>query len=194
MVLGGLVLAGGQGLRMGGQNKGLIPFRNGDLIDPMLALLKAECAYVAVSANQDIQRYQQKQVDVWFDVAPWKNCGPLGGVYSSCLQFPAEVDLIQVLPCDSPFISKQVLQTLFNALTSKHLNAVYAKTSTQIYPVIFLFKRDLLPHLNHFLSTEKKHSIRRWLSQVHAEAVLFEDESYFVNMNDIKTLESYRVK
>lgn len=193
MALGGLVLAGGEGRRMGYQNKGLMPFGAFDLIDPVLQMLRQQCPYVAISANQDIARYQQKQVDVWMDRQPWVNCGPLGGVYSSVLSFPAEIDVIQVVPCDSPFIDQQVVQRLSEQLAQQKSLVVYASTATQIYPVIFQFRRQAMPHLQHYLMTEKKQSIRKWLAQMNAETVLFEDDFPFININDVETLQQHNI-
>ncbi len=192
MALGGLVLSGGEGRRMGYQNKGLMPLGNNiDLIDPVLRLLREQCQYVAISANQDIAVYQQKKLDVWTDVKPWVNCGPLGGVYSSVLQFPPEIDVIQVVPCDSPFIDQHVIQRLSAQRIQQNHLAVYAATKSQIYPVIFQFKREAMSHLQHYLQTELKHSIRKWLAQIHAEAVMFDDDSPFTNINDVTTLQRY---
>ena len=191
MSLGGLVLAGGLGSRMGYKNKGLMPFGGQYLIDPAIQVLKKQCKYVAISANQDIQHYQQKGLDVWSDYAPWLGLGPLGGVYSSVSQFPLSIDTIQVLPCDSPFISEQVITKLSQQLNLQYTKAVYAKSENQIYPVIFQFKRQDLGELKQYLLTQSKHSIRQWLHQMQAVAIDFEDDAQFININDFQTLQRY---
>ncbi|MEB3766393.1 molybdenum cofactor guanylyltransferase [Acinetobacter sp. MD2] len=194
MALGGLVLAGGQGRRMGHQNKGLMPFGEIHLIDPIINVLREQCVYVAISANQEIELYQQKQLDVWQDLDQWQNCGPLAGVYSAALQFPSEIDMIQVVPCDSPFINANVINELSQQLRIHHAAAVYVQTQTQIHPVIFQFRRYLLPKLADYLQTEPKHSIRRWLQQIDAQTVSFEDDQLFINMNDVQTLTAHLPK
>lgn len=191
MSLGGLVLAGGLGSRMGYKNKGLMPFGDGYLIDPVIQVLKKQCDYVAISANQDIEQYQQKGLDVWSDHEPWLGLGPLGGVYSSANQFPADIDTIQVVPCDSPFISEQVIATLSRQLNLQSAHVVYAKSAHQIYPVIFQFKRQVLAKLEQYLITQSKHSIRQWLYLMQAVAIDFEDDSQFININDFQTLQHY---
>lgn len=192
--LGTLILAGGLGQRMGSKNKGLIPFGQTDLIDPVLQAAQQCCAYVAISANQDIEMYRQKQVDVWNDVAPWSGCGPLAGVCSSEQYFPESIEYIQVVPCDSPFISTQVIQALSKHLQNTANTAVYVQTATQIYPVIFQFKRSEISRLKQYLMASNKHSIRKWLDEVNAKPVEFEDDSLFVNMNDMSTLTRYLPK
>ncbi len=189
--LGALILAGGLGSRMGYQNKGLITFGKSHLIDPILSLLKQHCAYVAISANQDLEQYRDKNVDVWSDRLPWKGLGPLAGVNSSVPYFPQNIQYIQVVPCDSPFINANVIQKLFATLKSSDALAVYAQTSSQIYPVIFQFKRTGLIQLSEYLAVSNTHSIRRWLSEIGAIAVHFEDDDIFINMNDMQTLNQY---
>ena len=44
-----------------------------------------------------------------------------------------------------------------------------------------------------FLQQTGKHSIRRWLMQLGAEAVWFEDESEFANVNDMATLKTLQM-
>lgn len=192
--LGALVLAGGLGQRMGFKNKGLISFGQHNLIDPVLKAVQQCCAYVAISANQDIEMYQQKNVDVWQDVEPWSGCGPLAGVCSSEEHFPKSIEYIQVVPCDSPFINEQVIQALSHHLQNTAHSAVYAKTETQIYPVIFQFRRSEISRLRTYLMQSNKHSIRKWLQDVGAESVDFENDSLFINMNDMDTLERHLPK
>ena len=192
--LGALILAGGLGQRMGCQNKGLVAFGQLNLIDPVLNVLKQHCDYVAISANQDVAQYQAKHVEVWADVAPWLGFGPLAGVCSCEAHFPEHVEYIQVVPCDSPFIDQQVIEKLSQQLQQSDTLAVYAQTATQIYPVIFQFKRTAIMHLKEYLHTSNKRSIRQWLQEVGAEAVNFPDDAVFINMNDLQTLNQHLPK
>ena len=186
--LGGLILAGGQGSRMGYVNKGLQPWCTGRLIHPALQVLQQECAYVAISANHDVPLYQTMGVEVWPDALQWVGCGPLAGVISSVAQFPKYIETIQILPCDVPLLSTRVVKRLNEVLQGSIAPAVYAQTRSQTHPVICQLRRDALVNLAAFLQQAGKHSIRRWLLQMGAEAVWFEDESEFANVNDVATL------
>lgn len=189
--LGGLILAGGEGRRMDYQNKGLVQFGTQALIDPVLQLLKQVCQYVAISANQDIERYEEFGVDVFKDIAPWIGCGPLGGVCSSLMQFPHELDFIQVVPCDSPFLNRSVIEQLHQQLSTSQDFAVYAATKSQQHPVIFQCRSEAWENLQLFLKQNKKHSIRHWLAQIQAKPVYFSDDALFVNMNDAASLKQH---
>lgn len=191
MSLGGLILAGGQGSRMGYRNKGLMTFDNAHLIDPAINVLKGQCEYVAISANQDIEAYQKKQFDVWKDIAPWLHCGPLGGVCSSVDHFPESIQYIQVLACDTPFIEQQIIEKLSKTIRETRHFAVYAKTSSQIHPTIFQFHRSALSHMKLFIQQQDKLGIRHWLTSIGAYAVEFKNDSSFININDEVTLKKY---
>ena len=186
--LGGLILAGGQGSRMGYVNKGLQPWFTGRLIHPALQVLQQECAHVAISANHDVPLYQTMGVEVWPDALQWVGCGPLAGVISSVAQFPKYIETIQILPCDVPLLSTRVVKRLNEVLQGSIAPAVYAQTRSQTHPVICQLRRDARVNLAAFLQQAGKHSIRRWLLQMGAEAVWFEDESEFANVNDVATL------
>ena len=186
--LGGLILAGGQGSRMGYVNKGLQPWFTGRLIHPALQVLQQECAHVAISANHDVPLYQTMGVEVWPDALQWVGCGPLAGVISSVAQFPKYIETIQILPCDVPLLSTRVVKRLNEVLQGSIAPAVYAQTRSQTHPVICQLRRDALVNLAAFLQQAGKHSIRRWLLQMGAEAVWFEDESEFANVKDVATL------
>ncbi len=63
----GLVLAGGQGSRMGGVDKGLQPFRGEPLALHALRRLQAQTGAAMVSANRNLGAYQAFGAPVWPD-------------------------------------------------------------------------------------------------------------------------------
>jgi molybdopterin-guanine dinucleotide biosynthesis protein A len=192
--LGGLVLAGGLGSRMGHVNKGLQPWFTGRLIMPALEVLQQQCSYVAISANQDLEQYQALGVNVWPDALQWQGCGPLAGVISSVSHFPSHIDRIQIFPCDTPLLSAEVVAKLSDALQNGVVPAVYAQTRSQTHPVVCQFKREVMASLIEYLQQAGKHSIRRWLMQIGAEAVWFDEESQFANVNDVATLSALQAQ
>lgn len=63
----GLVLAGGRGARMGGIDKGLVPYAGEPLALHVLRRLQAQTRSTAISANRHLARYSQWGVPVWPD-------------------------------------------------------------------------------------------------------------------------------
>lgn len=189
--LAGLVLAGGEGRRMGYQNKGLLQFGHQKLINPAINVLKQACEYTAISANQNIEEYQAFALNIFQDISPWLKCGPLGGVCSSVSMFPKKMDFIQVFPCDSPFLEVQVVERLHQQLLDSRDLACYAATESQIHPVIFQFKYEALENLKLFLKNNQKKSIRQWLKTIQATPVYFLNETLFTNVNDLESLQQH---
>ena len=75
----GLVLAGGQGRRMGGQDKGLLTLHGQALAARALQRLAPQVGPTAVSANRHLADYQALGVPVWSDTLP-DQPGPLAGL------------------------------------------------------------------------------------------------------------------
>ena len=53
----GLILAGGRAQRMGGIDKGLIPFHGKPLIESAIAKLKPQVQTIVINANRSITKY-----------------------------------------------------------------------------------------------------------------------------------------
>lgn len=188
-------MAGGEGRRMNYQDKGLTPFQHSHFVDIVLEVLQQQCHAVAINANRNIAQYQTRQVAVYPDQAPWLGHGPLSGVCSSVSYFPESVELIQVLPCDMPWINSEVINNLYQQLTQSTnsktpIQAVFACTAEQDFPIVFQFRRTLLEHMQDFILTQPKFGVKHWLASVNALPVQFEDASWFVNINDHDTLQS----
>jgi molybdopterin-guanine dinucleotide biosynthesis protein A len=100
----GIVLAGGLSSRMG-RDKALLPWRGGTLLEHMRGLLlKAGAERVWVSGHYPAFDGIADRVT---------RCGPLGGLYSVCLQMPD--GLAWVVPVDTPRLTPQLLQQLRQA-------------------------------------------------------------------------------
>ncbi|BFO55862.1 MULTISPECIES: molybdenum cofactor guanylyltransferase MobA [Comamonadaceae] len=99
--IAGLVLAGGQGSRMGGLDKGLQAFRGRPLAAVALERLRPQAApgQLAVSANRHQDRYATLGVPVLGDALPG-HPGPLAGILAG-LQWCGTPWLLAV-PCDTP--------------------------------------------------------------------------------------------
>jgi molybdenum cofactor guanylyltransferase len=91
------VLAGGQGRRLGGLDKGLQPFRGQALIAQVLAALRPQATELLISANRNQERYAEYGLPVLPDLA---GAGPLAGLAS--LLAVARAEWLLCVPCDAP--------------------------------------------------------------------------------------------
>lgn len=57
-----LILAGGQGSRMGGVDKGLVQWHNKALIDHVIEKIRPQVSHIAISANRNLESYAQRRI------------------------------------------------------------------------------------------------------------------------------------
>ncbi|MGB9128090.1 MAG: molybdenum cofactor guanylyltransferase, partial [Thiobacillus sp.] len=96
-----VILAGGQGQRMGGADKGLIGYRGRPLIEWALAALSPQVGEILISANRNFETYAAYGHRVLPDTLP-DFPGPLAGVLAALEA--VNVDWLLVVPCDTPHL------------------------------------------------------------------------------------------
>jgi molybdenum cofactor guanylyltransferase len=176
----GIVLAGGQGRRMGGADKGLVELDGRPMVAHVLARLAPQVDEVLINANQNADRYGAFGYPVVAD-AVGGFAGPLAGLHAGMTR--ATRELVVTAPCDSPFFPEDLVARLAQALASRGVALAVAKTFEQAHPVFCLARRDLLPHLAAFLESGGR-KIDLWYSTLDVIEVAFDDEAdAFRNIN-----------
>src|SRR3954463_3719960 len=128
----GVVLAGGQGSRMGGVDKGLQPFRGKPMVAHVLERLAPQVATILVNANRNVEAYAAFGHRVIADEIEGF-AGPLAGFERGLAH--ASAPLIVTAPCDSPFLPVDLVARLRAALESGGHELAVAKTGDQAHPV-----------------------------------------------------------
>ncbi len=107
-----VLLAGGRGQRMGGQDKGWVSWQGQALIEHMQQVVRPLTDDLIISCNRNHQRYQPLADQLVSD--PDQDfTGPLVGIISA-LKVARHPYLI-VLPCDAPRIDQALLTQLYQA-------------------------------------------------------------------------------
>src|SRR5262245_25449925 len=135
----GIVLAGGQGRRMGGVDKGLQLLHGKPMVAHVLARLTGQVDEIVINANQNVERYRAFGHTVVSDDIPGF-AGPLAGLHAGMKA--AKNPLVVTVPCDSPFLPPDLVVRLQSSLGQNDL--AVAKTGDQPHPVFSLMKTDLL--------------------------------------------------
>jgi len=174
----GIVLAGGQGRRMGGVDKGLQPLRGKPMVAWALERLAPQVDEILVNANQNLEAYAKFGHRVVPD-AIGGFAGPLAGLHAGLTA--ASHPLAVTVPCDSPFLPLDLVARLRQALGDHDL--AVAKTGDQPHPVFSLVRRAVLDHLAQFLSSGGR-KIDAWYATLKVVEVSFDDEAdAFRNIN-----------
>src|SRR5580765_2631097 len=142
----GMVLAGGQGRRMGGVDKGLQLLHGKPMVVHVLARLAPQVDEIVINANQNVGTYRAfGHPVVSDDIGGF--AGPLAGLHAGMKA--AKSPLVVTVPCDSPFLPLDLVVRLNSSLGRNDL--AVAKTGDQPHPVFSLMKTDLLKNLEAFL-------------------------------------------
>ena len=175
----GLILAGGQGSRLGGVDKGLQLFDGQPLARHALQRLAPQVDRVMISANRNLEVYRQMGVPVWPDPPELVSYqGPLAGVLAG-LQH-CDTPYLVTVPCDCPRFASDLVQRLSASIGDAEL--AIAHTPEGLEPAFCLMQGSVLASLEHYLrSGERK--IERWTGQLRRVEVSFDDPAGFFNIN-----------
>jgi len=182
----GIVLAGGQGSRMGGVDKGLQPFMGRPMVAHAVERLAPQVDELLINANRNPQAYAALGHRVIADEIEGF-AGPLAGFERGLAH--ARGELVATVPCDSPFLPRDLVARLRAALEREGAELAVAKTGAQAHPVFCLMRRALHPSLRDFLAGGQR-KIDRWYAAHQVVEVAFDDEAdAFRNINTREELE-----
>ncbi len=186
--LSGVILAGGQGRRMGGVDKGLQRFQGKPLAAWVYECLNPQVDEVLISANRNASDYAALLPDakIVADRIP-DFAGPLAGLHAALAV--ARHPLLLSVPCDSPFLPPDLATRLHAALVHHGADLAAACIHGRRYPTISLCRRELLPALEVFLADGGRKA-NGWLDTVNTIAVTFDDRAdAFLNINTREELQ-----
>jgi len=182
----GLVLAGGQGRRMGSVDKGLVSLRGVPMVRHVLDRLRPQVSEILINANQHRAEYEAFGHPVLADAIAGF-AGPLAGLQVGLSH--ASYPLVATVPCDSPFLPSDLVTRLEAELTARGADLAVARTFDQPHPVFALVRRAVLPHLTQFLERGGR-KIDAWYATLSTVEVGFDDEAdAFRNINTADELQ-----
>jgi len=183
----GLVLAGGQGRRMGSLDKGLVGLHGRPLVRHVIERFAPQVDEILINANRNIAEYEALGYPVIRDHVDGF-AGPLAGLHAGLMR--AEHPRVATVPCDSPFLPPDLVARLSKALDAEHADIAVARTHDQPHPVFALVRRSVLPHLARFLEGGGR-KIDAWYASLSNVEVRFDDEAEaFRNINTAAELEA----
>ena len=175
-----VVLAGGRGRRLGGQDKGLVDLDGRPLIEHILGLVTPQVSAVIINANRNQQIYADLGHPVISDnMADYQ--GPLAGfavALAAC-----NTDYIMTLPCDGPYVPVDLVSRLSAAMKDNDAELAVAYDGQRMQPVYALIPRSLLGSLQDFLDAGDR-KIDLWYARHNTALADFSDViDTFFNIN-----------
>lgn len=178
--LTGIVLAGGRGSRMGGEDKGLIRLQDNPLFIYVLRALKQQTDRVVISANRNIEIYQQQDLPVVQDTLPGY-LGPLAGMQAVMSTIKSEWYLF--CPCDTPYIPDDLAHHFFEEQSKSHSKALWINDGERDHPTISLIHHSLACSLKAYLLSGERRVMQFLRSEKGHSVVYPHQKRYFQNIN-----------
>ena len=187
----GLVLAGGQGTRMGGLDKGLQNFQGRPLALHALERLRPQVGALMLSANRHMSDYAALGMPVWPD-ADAEFSGPLAGMLAGlhhCI-----TPYLATVPCDAPLFPADLVARLAAALAAEGAEIAMAAAPDatgllRSQPVFCLLAAGLRDSLAQFLQAGGR-KVGAWTAGHRTVSVAFHDPQAFFNANTPAELQS----
>ncbi|SDG85060.1 molybdopterin-guanine dinucleotide biosynthesis protein A [Pseudomonas flavescens] len=178
-----VLLAGGRGQRMGGRDKGLLPWRERPMIAWLHDQVRPLTDDLIVSCNRNQEAYAPYADHlVGDDSADYP--GPLAGIRAA-LRI-ARHPLLLVLPCDAPQVDRSLIEELL-ALAGER--PVMAMRDGHWEPLFAVIPRSLLASLEQAWQAGQR-SPQRWLHAHHPAALAcMPDDPRLSNVNSPQLLE-----
>ena len=185
----GLILAGGQGRRMGGVDKGLQPFCGRPLIESVIERFAPQVSELLLSVApgaEPYERYGARLVADEFRAPGGTPAGPLAGLHAGL--GACSHPLLATVPCDAPHLPADLVARLRDALQSAAADVAVVRTGPYLQPVFALMRRELRPALLAFLELGGRKT-DAWYSTLNAVEVPFDDQAEaFANLNTLAEL------
>jgi molybdopterin-guanine dinucleotide biosynthesis protein A len=184
--LTGVILAGGEGRRMGGADKGLQLLDGRPLVHWVLDRLRPQVGRVVISANRNLGRYREFGCPVLSDMLAGF-AGPLAGLQAAMAE--AGTPFLLVAPCDSPGMPGDLGARLFQALETARADLAVPRAEGRVHRAFCLVRRELLPRLDAFLADGGR-KLGLWHESLNTVEVDFDDRAgAFANINSLADLE-----
>lgn len=175
----GMVLAGGKGTRIGGEDKGLVFYQNRPLVSYSIDMLRPLVDTIVINANRNLPTYKQFGFHVITDENTHFD-GPLAGILAVLNQI--ESDLLLIVPCDSPLMTTENLKQLLLQQAEKNLDICVASDNQKLHPLFLVIKTHLKTDLAIFLNNGGR-KVQQWIKKHHFESISFDNAMDLSNFN-----------
>ncbi len=196
----GWILAGGEGRRMGGLDKGLQPYQGQLLVQWVLDSLRGQLKVVHINANRHPDQYRslldQTQGphgdgQVWPDDTDLRGAlGPLAGLLTGLRH--CDTPWLLSASCDSPHLSPQLVERLVQAATDQKAEVAVPTTvdpdgTVRHHWVCALIHQHCRASLESAIQQGERR-VGQWIKSCRWISVSFGDPAAFMNINTLETL------
>ena len=180
----GVILCGGAGRRVGGEDKPLLVLDCTTLAARVIERVKPQVEQLVLSANRNLEKYRSFHFPVLIDRV--ENQGPLAGVAAAAAF--ATSDWMFVCPGDAPLVPVDLVVSLQAAITTQ-VDVVIPHDGRRNQHLFMLARRSSALEIDDYLA-EGERSVRGWLNRVRVCSVPFASREGFSNVNSLEDLQA----
>lgn len=172
------ILAGGEGRRVDGRDKGLIELEGRALVAHVAAALDGQVGAILICANRNRDAYSRFG-EVFADNSPGFR-GPLAGIATALAN--CATPWLLTVPVDTPHPPPGLSRILFDAARASNAEAAVAYEGAMPQPMFALYRSRLAESAATALALDLP--VRRWQQQIRAAEAFFDfGIGAFVNLN-----------
>ncbi|MBN8888157.1 MAG: molybdenum cofactor guanylyltransferase [Rudaea sp.] len=180
------ILAGGEGRRVGGNDKGLLELAGRPLVAHVAAALHGQAGSIFVCANRHAHEYAHFGT-VIADTQPGFQ-GPLAGIAAALER--CQTDWMLTVPVDAPNPPRDLTERLLAAADAAQADAAVAHDGMRRQPLFALYRTRLIKDAAEVLAVDP--SVHGWQDLIGAVEVDFSDRaSSFANLNTLDELREW---
>ena len=193
-----IILCGGRSRRMG-KDKGSLILNGKPMVLHVLDTVKdtADEIILVLRDQEQIEKYKpilkEENTPIKIVVDEIKDQGPLVGILTGLSQINSEY--AQILPCDSPFISKEFVLKMFEIAENEEFDAIVPIWDDgHIEPLHSIYRKNVVDTIRDLIKNEKR-NVRSLIDHLNVKYIdvgeLDESTMSFRNLNTINDYESY---
>ncbi len=185
--IGGLILAGGRGARLGEADKGWLELAGVPLVRRVALRLAPQVEGLLISANRNLERYAAVGSVLSDDdgLPAWS--GPLAGVAAGLAAWPGR--WLVTVSCDTPFLPADLAPRLVRAAQAQGAPIAVACAQGRRHSVCMAVRTDQAPGLRDYLLAGDR-KVELWQQRAGVIDVAFDDAAphAFLNINTAQEL------
>ncbi|XQR89956.1 molybdenum cofactor guanylyltransferase MobA [Stutzerimonas urumqiensis] len=175
-----LILAGGQGSRMGGADKGLVQWRGKPMVSWVHGVARGLTDDLIISCNRNATIYRTYADQLVADAEPGF-AGPLAGIRAG-LAVARHASLL-ILPCDCPRIDSVLVRQLIDLAGVDPSRPVLCKRGEQFEPLFSVLPALLAPTIEQAWANGERSLLRILLANSPSILQLAPQDERLSNLN-----------
>jgi molybdopterin-guanine dinucleotide biosynthesis protein A len=180
LTLSAVLLAGGQGSRLGGRDKGLMDWHGQPVASHLTRRLRLVAAPVMISCNRNLEQYRQWADTLVVDSVP-EYPGPLAGIVEAMKL--CRTSHLLVIPCDVPHLPVELLQSLVAQARGRPECVWLVRVGEHCQPLVSIIPASLCPSLVQSWETGQRSPLHWMLAQSSQVLQLPADDPRMHNAN-----------